>query len=73
MKKNMNTIQSLNYDRIKEENEESKKTLNKILKMALDNIPREDLIKVLKKRKIIERDWEEKGERYRLKVGGDKK
>jgi len=63
----MNTIQSLNYERIKKENEESRKTLNKILKIALDNIEREQLIKVLKRRKIIERDWEKKGEGYKLK------
>lgn len=50
----------------KNQSKEYKKDLVKIMKKCLEILPRDIIIEVLKKRKIIKRDWEERGEKYKL-------
>lgn len=43
-----------------------KKVTKDILRKLITVIPREDLIEMLIKKKIIKRDWEESGNKYSL-------
>jgi len=60
----MNIAEELNYESMKERLTSQNKTINKLLINIINAVPRETLIKVLKKKKIIKRDWEAKGEKY---------
>ena len=57
---------SLNIDLYKSQAKTYKKVTKDILRTILNKIPREDLIEMLIKRKIIKRDWEQKGNKYVL-------
>lgn len=52
-----------NYKELYEKELEFKK---KMVKWLIDNCNRQDLISILKKRKIISRDWSSKGESYQF-------
>lgn len=43
-----------------------KQTVINMSRAALKQIPREDLIEILVKKKIIKRDWEQKRNKYKL-------
>lgn len=69
-KKNIETNQTtiaLNYNMFKERCEDAEKNLKKITKTLIKLIPRNILIEVLKKMKIIESDWERGNNKYKLK------
>lgn len=46
---------------------QSEKELDKLIELCLKNCPRNLLIELLKKRKIISRDWEAKGNKFEVK------
>lgn len=56
----------MNFQFYKDSHEDYIKFKKKLCKFIFDNMPREELIKGLKKRKIIKQDWNEKGETYKL-------
>ena len=60
-------MEKLNYELYKESHKELIDLKKKMSKFYLDNLPREDIINFLKKKKIIERDWEKDGNKYKLK------
>ena len=62
--KEKSTVESLNYDMYKEGYEEYKKIIEKIFVSLLKEIPKAKVIELLKKKKIIARDWEAKGKVY---------
>lgn len=47
-----------------------KKTAINMARAALKQLPREDLIEMLIKKKIIQRNWSEKGNKYILRQDG---
>ena len=56
--------EELNYSHYKEGYISYKKFVGKMARYFIDNCDRGILIKALKKRKIIKRDWEKDGEKY---------
>lgn len=62
----METTTEFNYLDTKELLESANKTIKKLLTGIINAVPRETLIKILKKKKMIQRDWEQKGEKYIL-------
>lgn len=54
----------LNLNHWEERYKGLKDDMKKLLKMVLKHLPREDIIKELKRRKIIIRDWGQDGEVY---------
>ncbi len=63
----MKLIEELNYERIRESLKDKEKTIEKLLTNIINAVPRDTLIQLLKKKKIIQKDWEAKGEKYNLK------
>jgi len=59
-----NTTNSLNGDLFKEISESQQKSLRKIFFTCLKEIPRDIVIKALKEKKFIERDWLKNGNKY---------
>lgn len=61
---------NLNYDLFKSQAELYKTTTINMARAALKQLPREDLIEMLVKKKIIQRDWSQKGNKYKLRKNG---
>jgi uncharacterized membrane protein len=59
-------MNDLNKNLYKELYNQRRKDFLKLLKLVLKHLPREDIIKELKRRKIIKRDWLENGEKYEI-------
>lgn len=57
----------LNYKLYEESFKELKELKKKMSKFYLENLPREDIIKFLKKKKIIESDWIKGSNKYKVK------
>lgn len=50
-----------------------KKTIMNMARASLSKIPREDLIEMLIKKKIIKKDWSQKGNKYTLRHNDKKR
>jgi len=57
-------IEQLNYKLYEESYKELKELKKKMSKFYLENLPREDIIKFLKKKKIIESDWDKERNKW---------
>jgi hypothetical protein len=62
--------ENLNYKLYEESFKELKNLKKKMSKFYLENLPREDIIKFLKKKKIIESDWVKGNNKYKEKQNG---
>lgn len=56
-----------NYDLYKSRLQLYEKTTKDILRLIINKVPRELLIEELIRKKIIMRDWEQKGNKYKLR------
>lgn len=64
MEEKLDAINMSNLEVYKSQSKDYKHALNKIFFACLRELPRELLIEGLKKKKIIQRDWEQKGAKY---------
>lgn len=68
----MNATQNLLTSQLKQSRDSEKlykQVIKNMAKASLKQIPREMLVDILIKKKIIKRDWEESGVKYKLKNG----
>lgn len=63
----MDSIREHNYKIYQEENKRNLEFNKRALSFYIKNLPREIVIEVLKKNKIIETDWDKKGNKFKLK------
>ena len=70
MAKKPTLTQSLNHDLHKFEAEIYKKATKDIIRSIINKVPRELLIEELVRKKIIMKDWLQKGNKYVLRENG---
>ena len=61
------SLEYMNYNLFKEQSIYYKQATKEMIKAIIRKAPKEILIEILKSEKIIQQDWEAKGNKYKLK------